>query len=59
MAAPEPASTLGRFLLLVALLVAAVLAVLILLTGASFSTFTAAGWLAVVLALYLASLLVP
>ena len=50
---------IARALVLVALIIAAVVAVLILLTSASITVLTALGWVLVVLAVYLASLLVP
>ena len=51
--------TVSRVLVLAAFGIAVVCAVLILLTGYSFVTITALGWLFVVIAAYLASLLVP
>jgi len=51
--------TFSRVLVLVDLLVAAILAVLLLLVDYSISVTDAIGWVFVVLAVYLASLLVP
>jgi len=49
----------AKALILAAFTVAAVLAVVILATSTSVIALTAVGWLAVALALYLASQLVP
>ena len=49
----------SRFLVLADCVLAAVLAVLILLTNTSVSVIEALGWVFVVLGVYLASLLVP
>jgi len=49
----------SRVLVLTALVVCAVLAVLILLTSTSIGVLVAVGWLAVALACYFGSLLVP
>ena len=49
----------SRVLVLGALVVAAVLAVVILVTSSEVAVLTALGWIAVALALYLGSLLVP
>lgn len=51
--------TFSRVLVLVDCIIAAVLAVLILLTDTSLDVITALGWVFVVLSVYLASLLVP
>jgi len=51
--------TFSRLLVLAAFGVALVLAVLILLTSTSILALTAVGWIAVALALYFASHLVP
>lgn len=51
--------TINRLLVLVALVVAAVLAVIILVTSSEIALLTAVGWAFVVAALYLGSLLVP
>jgi hypothetical protein len=51
--------TFSRVLALIACILAAVVAVLLLLTDTSLDVFTALGWVFVVLAVYLASLLVP
>lgn len=51
--------TVNRLLVLAALVIAVVMAVLIFFTGESFTVITAIGWVFVVLAAYLASLLVP
>ena len=51
--------TFSRLLVLAAFGVALVLAVLILLTSTSILALTAVGWIAVALALYFASQLVP
>lgn len=49
----------SRLLVFAACIVCAVLAVLILLTSTSILALTAVGWIAVALALYFGSLLVP
>jgi hypothetical protein len=62
MAAPEVPAKPTRYsfvLLLLDCILAAVLAVLLLLTDTSLDVLTALGWVFVVLAVYLASLLVP
>jgi hypothetical protein len=51
--------TFSRVLVLAAFLIAGVLAVVILLNTSTLSVLTALGWLAVILCVYLASLLVP
>lgn len=51
--------TFSRVLVLVDCILAAVLAVLLLLTDTSLDVLTALGWVFVVLSVYLASLLVP
>lgn len=51
--------TFSRVLVLADCILVAVLAVVLLLTDTSVDVLTAAGWLFVVLAVYLASLLVP
>lgn len=51
--------TVNRLLILAALIIAVVIAVLIFFTDESFTVITALGWVLVVLAFYLASLLVP
>jgi hypothetical protein len=51
--------TFSRVLVLADCILAAVLAVVILLTNTSLDVLTALGWVFVVLAVYLASLLVP
>ena len=51
--------TFSRVLVLAACIIAAILAVLLLLTTASLTVVAALGWVFVVLAVYLASLLVP
>ena len=50
---------MSKLLQVAGLLVAGVLAVVILLTTTTLTAITAIGWLALVLCLYLASLLVP
>jgi hypothetical protein len=54
-----PPFTFARVLVLVDCILAAVIAVLLLLTDTSLDVLTALGWVLVVLAVYLASLLVP
>jgi hypothetical protein len=49
----------SRVLVLADCIIAAVLAVVLLLTNTSLDVLTALGWVFVVLAVYLASLLVP
>jgi hypothetical protein len=51
--------TFSRFLVLADCILAAVLAAVIILFGPTFTVMTAVGWLFVVLAVYLGSLLVP
>jgi hypothetical protein len=51
--------TINRLLVLAALVIAAVLAVLLLVTSSEIALLTAVGWAFVVAALYLGSLLVP
>ena len=51
--------TFSRVLVLADCILAAVLAVLLLLTDTSLDVLTALGWVFVVLGVYLASLLVP
>ena len=51
--------TINRVLVLGALVVSAALAVVILVTSSEVAVLTAIGWLAVAVALYLDSLLVP
>ena len=51
--------TFSRVLVLADCILAAVLAVLVLLTNTSLDVLTVLGWVFVVLAVYLASLLVP
>lgn len=51
--------TFSRVLVLADCVLAAVIAVLLLLTDTSLTVVAALGWLFVVLAVYLASLLVP
>jgi hypothetical protein len=50
---------MGRLLILAAFTIAVVLAILILLTSTSLLALTALGWIAVALACYFASMLVP
>jgi hypothetical protein len=63
MATPAPTPryvvTFSRVLILADCILAAVLAVLLLLTDTSLDVLTALGWVFVVLGIYLASLLVP
>jgi hypothetical protein len=54
-----PPFTFARVLVLADCILAAVIAVLLLLTDTSLDVLTALGWVLVVLAVYLASLLVP
>jgi hypothetical protein len=49
----------SRVLILVALVIAAVLAVILLVTSSEIAALTALGWIAVALACYFGSLLVP
>lgn len=51
--------TFSRLLVLAAFTVAVVLAVVILLTSTAILALTAVGWIALALALYFCSLLVP
>lgn len=51
--------TFSRVLVLAACILAAILAVLLLLTDVNLTVIDALGWVFVVLAVYLASLLVP
>jgi hypothetical protein len=54
-----PPFTFARVLVLADCILAAVIAVLLLLTDTSLDVLTVLGWVLVVLAVYLASLLVP